>query len=90
MKGNITKTVRRTEITGLFYDKETKREEERRAYIYTGVNEPAFSMEQAVAQNPGLIEIIREDDSVLVTIGMSMDSFLVLRESEKVKKNKED
>ena len=90
MKGNITKTVKRTEITGLFYNKETKQEEERGAYIYTGADEAGFSMADAVAQNPGLIEVLREDGSELVTIGMSMDSFFKFRETEKVKKNKED
>lgn len=90
MKGNITKTIKRTKITGLFYNKETKQEEEREAYIYTGVDELDISMVDAMAQNPGLIEILGNDGSELVTIGMSMDSFLMLRETEKVKKNKED
>lgn len=89
MTGNITKTIKRTKITGLFYNKETKQEEEREAYIYTGADELSISMADAMAQNPGLIEILGNDGSELVTIGMSMDNFLKFREIEKVKKSKD-
>lgn len=89
MKGNITKTIKRTKIIGLFYNKETKQEEERGAYIYTGVDELGIPMSEAMGQNPGLIEILGNDGSELITIGMSMDNFFKFREIEKVKKNKE-
>lgn len=85
MRGNITKTVKRTEIKGLFYDREAKEEIVRNVFVYTDVSAKTFSVEEAVCQNPGLIEIMEEVKTENVVIGMSMDKFLLFRESEKVK-----
>lgn len=89
MKGNITKTVERTEIKGLFYNMETKNAEEKTTFVYSGVGE-GFDTADAVSQNPGLIEILEVSETVAVTIGMSLDKFFNCHEFEKEKRNKED
>lgn len=90
MRGNITKTVKRIKIRGLFYDIEEKKEVEKNAFIYTDVTAESISMVEAMSQHPGLIEIKEELRTDFVVIGMSMDRFLLFREMEKVKKNKKE
>lgn len=89
MKGNITKTVRKVPIRGLFYSRETGTAEEKDACVYLGVGED-FNNADARAQNSGLIDILNVGDSVQVIIGMSLDKFFNCREFEKEKRNKED
>lgn len=90
MKGNITKTVKKVNIRGLFYNREAGTAEEKDAYVYTtGVGED-FNTADVVAQNPGLIDVLNVGESTDVTIGMSLDRFFSFREFEKEKANKED
>lgn len=89
MKGNITKTVKKVNIRGLFYNRETGTAEEKDACVYTGVGED-INTPDAIAQNPGLIEVINVGESTNVTVGMSLDSFFNSREFEKEKTNKEE
>ena len=89
MKGNITKTVKKVNIRGLFYNRESGTVEEKDAYVYTGVGED-FNTADVVAQNPGLIEVINVGESTDVTVGMTLDRFFNFREFEKEKANKKD
>ncbi len=56
--------------------------EEKTTFVYTGMDE-GFDTADAVAQNPGLIEILEVGEIANVTIGMSLDRFLNFRETEK-------
>ena len=89
MKGNITKTVKKVNIIGLFYNRETGTAAEKNAYVYIGVGED-FNTADAVAQNPGLIDVYDVVESTYVTVGMSLNKFFICREFEKEKRNEED